>query len=74
MPKRLEHLEAARLEAEKLGASIDFVHRTRHICGVIYYNNKTRKIFLSTSTKSGNVCEVVREDVRKKIREMSDGF
>lgn len=70
MPKKLEHLEAARLEAEKNGASIDFVYRSKHICGIIFYNNKTRKVFLSTSNKSSSVCQVVREDVRKKIREM----
>lgn len=72
MPKRLPHIEAARLQAEKLGASIDFVHRTRHICGIITINGKCRKIFLSISTKSGSVCDVVREDVRKKIKEMME--
>lgn len=70
MSKRLEHVEAARLEAEKNGASIDFSYRTRHICGTISLNGKTRKVFLSVSTKSGSVCQVVREDVRKKIKEM----
>jgi hypothetical protein len=70
MGKRLEHIEAARLQAEKLGASIDFIHRTRHICGIISLNGKCRKIFMSVSTKSGSVCNVVREDVRKKIKEM----
>lgn len=70
MPKRLAHIEAARLQAEKLGASIDFTHRTRHICGLITINGKSRKIFLSIATKSGSVCDVVREDVKRKIKEM----
>jgi hypothetical protein len=72
MAKKLEHVIAARLQAEKLGASIDFEHRTRHICGTISMNGKRRKIFLSVSTKSGSVCDVVREDVRKKVKEMME--
>lgn len=71
MSKRLEHVEAARLEAEKNGASIDFSYRSRHICGLISLNGKTRKVFLSISPSCSPVIMNVREDVRKKIKEMA---
>lgn len=72
MPKRLEHVDAAEAEAIKLGASIEFNYCSKHIVGVIAINNKFRKIFLSKTTNSGSVCHVVREDVRKKVREMRE--
>ena len=72
MSPRLEHVEATKDEAVKLGAEIELKRRTKHICGIIKLNGKQRKIFLSISTKSGSVCNVVREDVRKKVREMQN--
>ncbi len=71
MPRKLDHVEAAKEEAARLGATIELTRASRHIKGVLAINGKQRKIFLSTSTVSGSVCHVVREDVRRKVREMT---
>lgn len=70
--RRLEHVEAAKSEAVRLGAIIKFNYGSKHIVGVIAINGKYRKLFLSKSTKSGSVCHVVREDVRRKVKEMTE--
>ena len=49
MPKRLPHVDAARNEALKYGASFDTENRSKHICGHIRLNGKCRKVFLSVS-------------------------
>jgi len=70
MARYREHVEAARSEAIRLGATIELEQRSKHICGTISINGKQRKIFLSISPRDNKVIMVVREDVRKKIREM----
>lgn len=72
MSRRLEHVEAAKEEAIRLGASFELGDCSRHICGIIAINGKQRKIFLSKTTNSGSVCHVVREDVRRKVKEMRE--
>jgi hypothetical protein len=68
--KRLAHVEAAKEEAQKYGASYKIEKLTKHICLVLSLNNKCRKVFLSLTPRDNKVCHVVREDVRKKIKEM----
>ena len=70
MCRRLEHHEAAKDEAAKLGASITITRGGKHFCAVISINGKQRKVFLSGTPRDVKVCHVVREDVRKKIEEM----
>ncbi len=70
MSKRLEHIEAAKDEAEKYGATFNTEHRKRHIMGIIALNGQQRKVFLSVSPSCSRVIMNVREDVRKKIKEM----
>lgn len=65
-----EHLEAAKDECARLGATITFERRSKHICGIIHINEKYRKIFLSISPRDNKVCMVVREDIRKRVKEM----
>lgn len=72
MSRRLEHVEAAKEEAQRLGATIEFNKCSKHMCGIIAINGKQRKIFLSLTTAHGSVCHIVKEDVRKKIREMRE--
>jgi hypothetical protein len=66
------HIEAAKSEALKLGATIELEHRSKHICGIIKINGKERKIFLSLTPRDNKVCYVVREDVRRKVKEMME--
>jgi len=70
MCRRLEHHEAAKDEAAKLGASITIKRGGKHYCAVISINGKQRKVFLSATPRDNKVCHVVREDVRRKIEEM----
>lgn len=71
MPKRLDHVEAAKAEAERLGATIKIGYCMKHIVGVISISGKQRKIFMSKSTANKNVCHIVKLDVRNKVREMT---
>ena len=71
--RRLDHIEAAKCEAKKLGATIELEHRSKHICGTIKINGKERKLFFSLTPRDNKLCFVVREDVRKKVREMTNG-
>jgi hypothetical protein len=70
MAKRLEHVEFARAEAERLGATLELVQRTKHLCGIIHLNGKQRKIFLSISPSDHRILMNVQQDIRTKIREM----
>lgn len=72
MCRRLDHHEAARDEAAKLGASITIERGGKHFCATISINGKKRKVFLSGSPRDIKVCHVVREDVRKKVKEMTN--
>lgn len=68
--RQLEHIAFAISEAERLGASMTIEHRAKHMVGIISFNGKQRKIFFSCSPRDNKVFMVVREDVKRKIREM----
>lgn len=68
--RRLEHIEAAKDEAMRLGATINFEQGKKHLVGVIAVNGKQRKIFVSRCCKIAGICNIVREDVRRKVKEM----
>lgn len=70
MSKRLAHVEAAKDEAIRLGATISVTPCSKHIVGIIAINGQYRKIFLAKTPRDNKICHVVREDVRKKVREM----
>ena len=71
--RRLDHIEAAKCECAKLGAEIETEQRSKHVCGIIKINGKERKIFFSLTPRDNKVCYVVREEVRRIVREMSNG-
>jgi hypothetical protein len=71
MPKRLEHIEAAKAEAIRLGATIEIINGGKHYIGVLAYNGKIRKTSLSLSPSDHRVCGKVRQYIRKMIREMA---
>lgn len=68
--KKLEHVNAAKDEAQRLGATITFEQGKKHLIGVIALNGKQRKISVSRCDKVAGICNIVREDVRRKVREM----
>jgi len=70
MSKRLEHVEAAKAEAERLGASIELERCKRHIVGLLKLNGKQRKVFISLTPSCYRASYNIKEDVRKKVREM----
>ncbi len=71
MGKKLDHVEAAKEEAERLGASIELGYCSKHSVGIVKLNGQQRKIFMSKTTANGSVCHIVRMDVRKKVEEMT---
>lgn len=68
--REYEHVEQAKAEAIRLGASIEIERRSKHIVGIIRLNGQQRKIFLSCSPRDNKIAHVVREDVRRKVKEM----
>lgn len=70
MSKRLEHVEAAKAEAIRLGASIELERCKRHIVGLLKLNGKQRKVFISLTPSCYRVKYNIKEDVRKKVKEM----
>lgn len=69
MSKRLEHVEAAKAEASRLGANIQFYRNHGHFIAIIYLGDKHRKISLSVSPS--RLCNYnVIADVRRAVREM----
>jgi hypothetical protein len=72
MVKRLEHVDAAKAEAERLGATFEMERCRRHIRAILSLNGKQRKVFLSISPSDHRVIMNIREDVRKKVREMQN--
>lgn len=70
MARRLEHVEAAKAEASRWGASIELERCKRHIKGVLAINGKQRKVFISLTPSDCRAIHNIREDVRKKVREM----
>ena len=71
MPRQPEHILAAKEEAERLGAKITFDYCKKHIIGLVTINEKHRKVFLSKTPSCYRVADNIREDVRKKVKEMS---
>jgi hypothetical protein len=70
--RHLEHVEAAKDEALKLGASFTIEHGKKHLIGVIAFNGQVRKQALSRSLKKDqNVCHIVRKFVRRAVEEMT---
>lgn len=71
MAKRLSQVDAAKAEATKFGASLELDRCRKHIVGIVKLNGKQRKVFISVTPSDGaRVAHNVREDVRRKIREM----
>lgn len=66
-----EHIEAARQEAAKLGASLELETRKKHLIGVIHYNGQYRKTSFSVSP-SRLACHQTIRYVRKAVREMQN--
>lgn len=66
----LEHIEAAKAEAIRLGATFELQKGGKHLIGVIYYNGQHRKTSLSASP-SRLACYQAIKYVRRAIQEMS---
>lgn len=70
MAKHLDHVEAARDEAYKHGASFDYEVRSKNIVGFICLNGKSRKLFMSVTPSDWRVHEKIKKNVRDYIKEM----
>ncbi len=70
MAKRLPHVEAARSEAIRLGASFAIIDTNHHIKGEIRYGDQKRKIFISKTPSCPRAAMNIKEDVRKKVKDM----
>jgi hypothetical protein len=71
MPRRLDHVEAAREEAYEHGATFDYEVRSKNIVGFIGLNGKSRKLFMSVTPSDHRVHGKIRKNVRDYIKEMS---
>lgn len=69
MPQRLEHIEAAKAEAIRLGATFSLERGGKHLIGVIYYNGQHRKTSLSASPSRLASLKTIKY-VRRAIEEM----
>lgn len=67
--RQLEHIEAAKAEAIRLGATFEVKKGSKHLIGIIWYNGKCRKTSLSVSP-SRLACYQTIKYVRKAIQEM----
>lgn len=65
--KSLEHVEAAKAEALKLGASFSYTMGKKHIIATICIDNVCRKLSMSKTPTSVCIYYAV-DDVRKLIR------
>lgn len=68
---KLEHIEAAKAEAIRLGATFELKKGGKHLIGIIRYNGKCRKTSLSVSP-SRLACYQTVKYVRKVIQEMKE--
>lgn len=68
--ERLPHVAAAIAEAKKYGATIELAHTKRHIEATVAINGQKRKVFISSTARDGRIMHNVREDVRRRIKEM----
>ena len=71
MSKRLEHIEAAKAEAIRLGATFELQNGGKHLIGIIHYNGKCRKTSLSASP-SRMACYQAKQYVRRIVKEMQE--
>lgn len=71
MTKRLEHVEAAKEEALKHGASFSWRRDGSKITGYVELNGKSRKLFMSCTPSDRRASQNIRKNVREYIREMS---
>lgn len=65
--KRLEHVEAAKAEANRLGASFSYTIGRKHVIATICIDNVCKKLSMS-KTSSGMCIYHVVDDVRRLIR------
>ena len=71
MSKRYEHVEAAKEEALKHGASFSWYRDGSKITGVVQFNGNSRKLFMSVTPSDHRASKNIRKNVREYIREMS---
>ena len=70
MSKRLEHIEAAKNEAIRLGARFELLQTKKSFIGVIYINGRCRKTSFSvTPSRLANYQTV--KYIRQAVREMT---
>ncbi len=62
---------AAKEEAAKFGASFEYDRSKRHHVAIIAINGMKRKVFISGTGSDFRIMNNVREDVRRRIREMN---
>lgn len=65
-----DHVKAAIEECRVLGASFTWSVCPHNIVGVIEYNGKTRKLFMSKTPSDFRAPQNVKKNVRQYIREM----
>lgn len=71
MSKRYEHVEAAKEEALKHGASFSWRHDGSKLTGIVSLNGKSRKLFMSVTPSDHRASQNIRKNVREYIREMT---
>jgi len=69
--KRLEHVEAAKAEAIRLGASFSYERGRKHIIATICIDGKCRKLSFSGSPSGMCIYNVI-DDVRRLIRRIKE--
>jgi hypothetical protein len=70
MTKRLDHVEAAKEEALKHGASFSWRHDGSKITGMMSLNGRSRKLFMSVTPSDRRASQNIRKNVREYIREL----
>jgi len=70
MARKFEHVEAAKEEALKYGASFSWRHDGSKLTGTIELNGKCRKLFMSVTPSDKRASQNIRKNVREYIREL----
>lgn len=70
MSQRYETLDAAKEEADKLGATFNYERGGKRFIGSVGFNGKIKKIAISICVKNPRVLKNIKEDVRKAVREL----
>lgn len=68
--RRLEHIEAAKEEAERLGATLDIEYGGKHIIGIIGFNGQHRKTSFSVSPNGRHIAKQTVKYIRQAVEEM----